>query len=278
MKKSTFILLLLLCFALPTNAQFFKKLGKSVEKAAEKAIEKKAEQKTTKETEKAFDSTFNKKRKTNKKINNKSKGGSSIPGLSKATSAETYTFNHKAVMQVINGKEVMDVDYFLPKSGSYFGMAIKDKRMEGDFMMVYDIEQEAMFTFMNNGGQKIKMAVAINLDESSEEVPEYDIKATGNTKKILGYNCQEYKMTGKNITATIWVTKEVDIRFPNTFHNTKKNKGNNQEWMKDLDGWAMEMTMIDTSQKKPQTITMKCLSIEKSTLQINSNDYKSLGY
>ena len=62
------------------------------------------------------------------------------------------------------------------------------------------------------------------------------------------------------------------------FHSVKKNKSNNQEWMKDLEGWAMEMEMIDTSQKKPQTIIMKCLSIEESSLQINANDYKSLGY
>lgn len=281
MKNKTIIIFaIFLCFTAPTHAQFFKKLGNKVEKAAEKAIERKAEQKTTKETEKAFDSTFNKKRKRKAKPSpdTKSKEGSSTPSFSKAEPSESYAFNHKAEMQIINDKQVMDVDYFLPKSASYFGMAIKDKRMEGDFMMVYDIEREAMFTFMNNGGQKIKMGVSFEPDESIEEAPVFDIKATGETKIIIGYKCQEYKMTGENMTATVWVTKDVDIRFPSTFHSVKKNKSNNQEWMKDLDGWAMEMTMVDTSRKKPQTIKMNCKSIDESNLIINSSDYKSLGY
>ena len=57
------------------NAQFFKKLGKSVEKAAERAVTKKTEQKVTKETEKAMDTILGngskKKKKTSQKKNNK---------------------------------------------------------------------------------------------------------------------------------------------------------------------------------------------------------------
>jgi len=275
MKKVTLLIILLFGFTTVTNAQFFKKLGKKVEKAAEKAVERKAEQKTTKETEKAFDSTFNKKRGNKRK--NKS-GGMSIPGLSKVAPAENYVFNHKAVMYMKSGKEEMDIDYYLPKSSDYFGMAMKDKRIEDDFMMVYDVGREAMFTYMENGGQKMKVGMSFKTDDTDTEAPVFDIKATGNTKTILGYNCKEYKMTGEDMTATIWVTKDVDIRFPNTLYNDKKNKSNNQEWMKDLDGWAMEMEMIDTSKRKPHTIIMKCLSIEKSEFKINSNEYQNMGY
>ncbi|MDB4293528.1 DUF4412 domain-containing protein [Maribacter sp.] len=269
MKKIILLLLLLFGCTAVTNAQFFKKLGKKVEKAAEKAVERKAEQKTTKETEKAFDSTFNKKRK-------KRKNGST-PSVSKVAPATSYAFNYKAAMQIVNGKEVLYADYFLPTSGSYFGMALQDKKIKDEFMMVYDIDREAMFTYMTNNGQKMKMGVAFTSDDATEEAPVFDIKATGNTKIIIGYKCQEYKITGENMTATVWVTKDVEIRFPSTFHNTKKNKSDNQEWMKDLDGWAMEMEMIETAKKKPQTIIMKCLSIEESSLQVNSVEYQNLG-
>ncbi len=113
-------------------------------------------------------------------------------------------------------------------------------------------------------------------EEATEENP-FEIQATGNTKKILGYNCQEYKMTEEDITSTIWVTQEVDIRFPSDFYSIKQNKSNQQTWMKDLDGWAMEMEMIDHSKKKAQTIIMNCLSIEASNLKINSNAYQNMG-
>lgn len=276
MKKTTLFIALLLCFAGTANAQFFKKLGEKVGKAAEKAVERKAEQKTTKETEKAFDSTFNKKR-NNKKRNNKG-NGISMPGLSNVAPAEKYTFNHKAVMYIKSGKEEMDVDYFLPKSDSFFGMAIKDKNIKDDFYVVYDADREAMFTYMKSNGQRIKIGISFKDDNADTETPIFDIKATGNIKTILGYSCEEYKMTGKDMTATIWVTKDVDIRFPSTFHSVKKNKSNTQEWMKDLDGWAMEMEMTDTSRKKPHTIILKCLSIETSDLVITSSDYQNIGY
>lgn len=275
MKKTTLFIAFILCFGGTANAQFFKKLGEKVGKAAENAVERKAEQKTKKETEKAFDSTFNKKRKN--KAGNK-RGGMSLPGLSNVAPADSYLFKHKAVMHIKSGKEDMDIDYYLPETSDYFGMIIKDKKVKDDLVMVYDADREAMFSYIKSDGQNIKMGISLKTDDTYTEAPDIDIKATGNTKTILGYNCKEYEMNGKDMTATIWVTKDVDIRFPSTFHSVKKNKSNNQEWMKNLDGWAMEMEMIDTSRKKPHTIILKCLSIEASDFKINSNDYQNIGY
>jgi len=224
-----------------------------------------------KETEKAFDSTFNRKKKNKQRT-------SRSAGLSKVKSAETYAFNHKAEMQFITKKEKMTVDYFLPDSGNFFGMEIKDEKIKDDFIMVYDVDREAMFTYMENNGQKMKMSVAFETDDVDTEDTSFNITATGKVKTILGYSCKEYKMTGDDITAIIWVTKDVDLRFPSTLYTSKKNKNNHQEWMKHIDGWAMEMEMTDTSKRKPQTVIMKCLSIQKSPMKINSNAYQNIGY
>ena len=267
MKKITLLTTLIICFSGALNAQFLKKLGDKIGKAAERAVERKAEQKTTKETEAAFDSTFN--RKSNKRIG--------IPGISKVDPADSYAFNHKAAMQIKNGKELMEVDYYLPDNGNFLGVKIKDKKIKDDFLTVFDVTKETMFTYMENDGKKIKMGVEFKTEDSNEGST-IDISATGNTKTILGYHCQEYKMTGEDMTATIWVTKEVDLRFPDSFYTLKQNKSNSQEWMKDLDGWAMEMIMIETSKRKPQTIIMNCLSIEETDFKINSNDYNNIGY
>ncbi len=272
MRKITLLTTLIICFAGTANAQFLKKLGKKITKAAERTVERKAEQKTAKETGEVFDSTFNTER--------KSKAGNAMPGLSKVEPAESYAFNHKVEMQIKNGKEVMDADYFLRDSGNFFAVKIKDKKRKDDIFTVFDIDKEAMFTYMENDGQKVKMGIEFKLDDTTDDTtnePSVEITATGNTKIILGYNCQEYKMKGEDMTGTIWVTKEVDIRFPNNFHSVKQNKSTNQEWMKELDGWAMETKIIDTSKRKPQTIIMNCLSIESSSLKIDSNDYQNIG-
>ncbi|MGJ8684324.1 MAG: DUF4412 domain-containing protein [Nonlabens sp.] len=269
MKKTIFLIAFIICGCGTTQAQFFKKLGKKVSQAAEKAVERKTEQKTTKETEKAFDSTFNKKR--------KKKTRSGTLGMSSTIPADSYEFEYKVEMQFTTKKEVMDVNYFLPQSENYLCAQVKDDRIKDDFYTVFDIDRDAMFTYMKNDGKKIKMAVDLKTEDSDDDDDTIDIAATGNSKVIMGYNCLEYKMTGKDMTATIWVTQDVDIRFPSTFYDVEQNQ-NNQAWMKDIDGWAMEMVMIDTSRRKPQTITMKCLSIETTDFKINSSDYQSLNY
>jgi len=270
MKKVIFLIVFILAFTGSTDAQrLLKKLGKKVERAAEKVLERKVEEKTTEVTEEAVDSILNKKEQDQPTI--------ARSGLSKATPADSYVFNHKVEMRIKSGKDVMDIDYFLPNSGNFLCSQIKDEKIKDDFFTVLDAEREAMFTYMESGGKKMKMAVDFKVDETEDDAP-ITITATGNTKKILGYNCKEYKMTGEDMTATIWVTKDVDIRFPSLFYNIKQKKSSSQEWMNDVDGWAMEMVMIDTSKKKPITIIMNCLSIEKSNFKIDSSDYQSLAY
>lgn len=268
MRKITLLAAIIFCFAGTANAQFLKKLGRKIQKASEKTVERKVEQKAAKDTEEAFDAAFNKER---------ARRGIGMPGLTTVEPASNYAFNHKVEMQIRNGKDVMHIDYLLPNAGNFLGAQIKDEKIEDDFITVYDVDKEAMFTYMENDGQKIKMGIAFEMDDAIDE-PTIDITATGKTKTILGYHCLEYQMTGEDMTATIWVTKDVDIRFPSNYYSVKQNKSNHQEWMKDIDGWAMEMKMVDTSKRKPQTIIMNCLSIQASNFQINSSDYGNMGY
>lgn len=277
MKKSTIFLLLLLGFTISANAQFFKKLGNKVEKAAEKAVERKAEQKTTKETNKAFDSTFNKKRKKNKSL-------SGMPSFSDSEPAANYTFNYRADMEIKTGGETMKMSYFLSESGNYLSSMLDDKRMKDKSLMVMDFEREAMFTFMENDGQKIRMAMSLATasayDQASNE-SNTKVTATGKSKKILNYNCQEYKMTGDDMYGTMWITKDVNARFPKNFYGMKqdkRNKNNTQAWMKDMNGWLMEMEMTDTSERKPQTMIMTCVFLGESNLSIDTKGYETLKF
>ncbi len=276
MKNIILLLAFSLCCTGTTNAQFLKKLGKKIEKAAEKTVEKKAEQKTKKETEKVFDSTFNKEKEDKTEQQKKKKRTFGMPSLASVAPADAYNFDHKVEMRMISGKDEIDIDYYIASSGNYLGTQPKDKKMKGEFITVFDIEREAMFNFMKNDGEKMMIGVNFEtIDEETEDAT-YEIIATGNSKKILGYNCLEYKMTGKDMTATLWVTKEVDIRFPSTYHKIKQKKKNQQEWMHEVDGFTMEMVMIDSSKRKDRTIKMNCLSIGKTDFKIESKDYKSM--
>ena len=277
MKKFTFILLFLFSFTIPVNAQFFKKLGKTVEKAAEKAVERKTEQKTIKETNKAFDSTFNKKRKKKKNI-------AGIPAFSDAEPKANYSFDYRADMQITSGKEIIKMSYFLSESGNYLSTMIDDERMKDQALTVMDFEREAMFTLMENDGEKIIMAIsrptASAYVQASDE-SNTKVTATGKSKTIIDYNCLEYEMTGKDIYGTMWITKDVNARFPEKFYGMKQDKNSkssSQSWMKDMNGWLMEMEMTDTSERKPQTMFMTCTAIGESNLEINTKGYKNLKF
>lgn len=101
MKTPQHILVIcLLAIALPSEAQIFKKLGKSAERAAERALERRVEKETTKTTDRALDSIIEApkekaKRERNKRKNKKNTkdNGSIIGGNTKDqqtnTSSET---------------------------------------------------------------------------------------------------------------------------------------------------------------------------------------------
>ncbi|WP_299891987.1 DUF4412 domain-containing protein [uncultured Lacinutrix sp.] len=260
------------CFTYNVNAQIFKKLAKKAEQAAERTLEKKVEQKAEKETNKAFDSTFNNS--SNKK---KSKTPRQ-PISSSKTPESTYRFTHKYVLQVGNGKRKNEIIYYLNSHGDYTASSIPDSR-GANMINVMDIRNKSMFMFMDNNG--VKQLMAMNMDfgkitnEAIEET-EYSIKPTGNTKTILGYLAKEYKTKGKDMHGTVWVTEQLDLVLFKAFAIEKSKKGIDKSWMKNMNGLLLEMNITDTSKRKPKTITMKCITLEKHNLTIDSSQYKKM--
>lgn len=265
------LLVLTMCIATNANAQLLKKLGKKAEKAAEKTLEKKVEQKTERETDKAFDSTFNKKR------SKKSKKRNPVMATSSVSPASSYSFSHKYVMQIKDGRKTTDITYFLNKSGNYIGTSIPDQK--NSMLTVMDMSKETMFMFMENKGDKTMMSINFNLEQATNDAvneTNVSITPTGNSKKILNYTCKEYKVSGNDINGSVWVTQSAGISFSKAFYQTKSKKGLNQSWMAMLKGLTMEMNITDTSKRKPKTIVMTCIALERSNFTINTNNYKKL--
>lgn len=246
------------------NAQFLKKLMKKAEKAAEKTIEKKVEEKTTRETDKAFDDTFNKKK------SNKASEKSNSP-------ANTYEFSHKYVMRVKNKRRTTDLEYYLTKSGNYF--ASKMPNDKNNTTTVMDIDKKTMFMFMDSKRDKTLMAMSLNFEKLTDDAIQesnVQITPTGNTKTIVNYPCEEYKVKGDDFHGTVWVTKKAGIHFVKSFYKIKNKRSVNQSWMTMIDGLSMEMNITDTSKRRPKKITMTCIALEKQPLKINSKQYKKL--
>ncbi len=254
-----------------TQAQIFERLADKATNAAERTVERKVEQKSQKETEKAFDSVFN------NGGNKKSKSSKKSKTTSEDKAPESvYSFSHKYVMQMESDKYNTTFTYFLAKDENYFGNTIENA---STMFNVMDLDKKTMYMFTEAGGKKMLMSTSLDVNDfvDDQESSNNDVKIekTNNTKVILNYTCREYKISSKDYNGSVWVTKEADITFPRAFYNIddKKNQAN-QEWMKQVDGLMMEMTMTVTTKKKPETLKMTCVALEETNFSINSKDYK----
>ena len=266
--KTLKLLFTLTALLLVTNgqAQFFKKLKKRAEEAAKEAVNRKVEEKTARETEKTFDTVFNNQ-------------GKLFKGK-KVTPLERYTFSHKYIMEVISDKDTTDITYYLTNEKEYMGSAFNAGENE-EFITVMDLSNSAIHTFMNLGDKKSMTSFKINLDDSGEENTDssgFNISPTGQTKKIIGYECEEFQVTGPQLSGKVWVTQEADISFQKAFTQLKSkkmkmSKGIDQSWVSMIDGLALEMKMIDYSRKKPKPVIMICTSLSEHDFSIETSDY-----
>ena len=266
--KKGVLLLVTLCFFTTSNAQFWKKITKRAEQAASDAVERKVEEKAARETEKTFDTIFNNQ-------------GKMFKGK-KAKKLDNYSFSHQYVMEVISDNDTTDITYYLTNEHAYMGSSFTGGK-DQEFVTVMDLPNSAIHTFMDLGGKKSMSSFKVDfeeVDEAEMNMNEFTIDATGKTKEIIGYPCKEYLVTGHHLSGRVWVTEDADISVQMAFSQLKSKKikrlkGMNQSWLSMIDGLALEMKMMDYSQKNPKPIKMICTWLGESEFSINTADYEN---
>ncbi|MGJ8744371.1 DUF4412 domain-containing protein [Polaribacter sp.] len=261
------VTIITLLFVTQGQAQFWKKIVKKAEKVAEEVVERKVEEKAAKETEKGFDSVFNNQGNLFKR--------------KKVKVAENYTFTHQYVMEITSDKNTTDITYYLTNENEYMGSSFtagKDQK----FITVMDLPNSAIHTFMDLGGHKTMNSLKIDLEDVGNmqtNTSDFTIVATGQTKEIIGYQCEEFQVTGPQLSGKVWVTNQADISFQKAFTQLKSKKmkltkGMDQSWVSMVDGLTLEMNMIDYSRKKNKSVKMICTSLSKSDFSINTSQYQ----
>jgi hypothetical protein len=193
-----------------------------------KPAEKKKEEDPIKKVEGAFDKAFDGLFKTKKKdeantkpevdkskesneVKKEQTGGRfSFGGKPKAN----YDFVSSMTMKV-ESKPVKEKTSTIMRSKYYFGaddlvMGVKflsstnedlEKSQSTMDMFLMDFEQNKFFTFTNNDGTKNVMAIGFKPDKFEQYVTQEEdqikITKTGETKTIVGYKCDGYKIEDK---------------------------------------------------------------------------------
>jgi hypothetical protein len=229
--KRTFKLFATAVFLLTSfsvNAQFIKKIKNAAERGVGRAIEKKVESEMEKVARRKLDRMFKDVYGTD--------DPSSIPAVDfeKMMSSiyndievdEAYDFEGFAILEITGldekGKQnepIILTSYF-SENPKITGMKFTDpdKKEDGTYILIYDFNRNVGITLLENEGEKMRMTFSYDyaaMSESmisedvanSESIENVSFKKTGNTKTILGHECEEYLIeTDENVT-NYWVTK-----------------------------------------------------------------------
>ena len=292
-----------------TQAQFWKKIKKRVKNGVEEAILRKTEEKATEKTENAIDTIFEAPKKIRGKKGRKGKNGNNSSTNQKTGDEDntsnvsldnedtalpaTYNFEWKYALKMeseemkkkAKGNEIK-ITYFLsPNStafGSKFEMTGKGASPMGNMLMIMDMDSGLNLMLMEMDGQKIiqKMPTISgqDIDDTIEEqsVKDYTIVKT-DTKTILGYKCQGFKITSSDGIIHMYIAKDAPVSFNSAMSgNSKfKPKGFNTAWLKEFkNGLMMEMSFI-SNKKKKHNIKMTCVELVEEPISINLSEYKS---
>jgi len=305
--KAKIILATMLCLAISNSAeaQFLKKLKKKAEQAAERAILNKTEEKVSQKTGNAIDSvtkgdknrkeSANTKEQTNEKKPVKEFTPEEQKVREKKTNAmmgvgnlegipNTYEFTYQMNMNITNDNKTFDVLYYLKPESDYFGNSPQDN--QNNSIIVFDMKNNAMVTFIDNGQQKMAMRMNMvlnkkfqkkfdeNSKKSSSEIQDAQITPIED-KTIIGYKCKGYQLTTKEGVSIFWVTNDapsmmgmfgiITKNFPESVQNASLPFTKNS--------LMLEM-QFESNRRKKDNMHMLCTSLEKHPLTINKNEYK----
>jgi len=223
-----FVAFVFLLTSFSVNAQFINKIKNAAERGVSRAIEKKVESEMEKIARRKLDKMFKDVYGTD--------DPSSIPtvDIEKMMSSiyndievdESYEFEGYAILEITGmdekGKqnEPIFLTSYFSENSKITGMKFTDseKKEDGTYVLIYDFNRNAGITLLENEGEKMRMTFAYDYASMSESVmadqaegkenlEDVSFKKTGNSKTILGYECEEYLIeTEENITH-YWVTK-----------------------------------------------------------------------
>ncbi|GAB4418450.1 MAG: hypothetical protein OHK0039_29870 [Bacteroidia bacterium] len=95
-----------------------------------------------------------------------------------------------------------------------FAVAPEPKAGQASTVLIYDRQQRKMTSKVDDNGNKSATImpipkIKVQVESESPAEGNYTVTATGRTKKILGYTCEEYRIEGEEGTTLAWLAKSL---------------------------------------------------------------------
>ncbi|WP_159950182.1 hypothetical protein [Polaribacter septentrionalilitoris] len=192
----------------------------------------------------------------------------------------TFAFNKAIAVEITDERgDKYPIEFLLGNYPDIWGMSVAPKEMQGQGTMLMVMTPKASIGFMDVAGMKMKKATSLeqmggqyDMDDKIPDGADFEYKKTGNTKTILGYTCQEYKVdydyTNSKGSVSFWVSKEFPIQ--NIELPMLGMKMNNPY----LNGFVLELN----STHQGKNFKIKVTNVTDKNVKINSNEYRKMGF
>ncbi len=190
----------------------------------------------------------------------------------KHSTQNSYAFDWSLTVEAKSDEGVINMYYLVKSNASYYGMTMDPAKGR---ITIMDFEINKIHTLMDRKGKVVRTRP---IPEPDKDDKHYKVTRT-DTKTILDYECQGYKIETDESTSIYYVTNNAPFSFsrgfgPNSKSNPKE-KGIDPKIMEKLEkGLIMEFTYIGRNSINQ---SMKVTEIKKEPNTFNLNEYKRIG-
>lgn len=192
----------------------------------------------------------------------------------------SFTFNKSIDIEFKDNRgEIYPIEILLGSYPDIWGISVTTKEMGKNGKVVMVMTPKSSTAFMDVAGMKMKRSTSLeqigsqfNMTNQLPEDEDFEYKKTGNTKTILGYTCEEYKVdynyTNSKGSASFWVSKDFPIQ--NKELPMLGMKMNNPHFS----GFVLEFNTTHNE----ESYSMKVIEVSDKNLLINTSDFKKMGF
>ncbi len=139
---------------------------------------------------------------------------------------ESYAFDRTLLIETTSGNDVNEMTMYLSTESPL--LAIEQEEGSEMRLIVIDTEKDVTVLYMTDKkGKKTAQAIpnmmrfagamAASYESDSVDQMDYSFEATGKTRNVAGYTCQEYKGESEDYESTFYITGELDVDWKEVF-------------------------------------------------------------
>jgi len=192
---------------------------------------------------------------------------------------ENYTFGMTLECETKDyDGDKSNMEMLLTKDGSAIGFVQFEKGKkktivfdtENDIMAIYDDEEKKVF------GMSSVLTMSGAIVAAHQEEYDLTFEKTGKTKKVKGYECEEWKIDDEETTTKALVATDFPIAWKESFGPFMKQILPTTQREKMPNGMTLKSESKTKAKNKKSKFEVK--NIIESTITINNKDYKQEAY